>query len=306
MASDPSNSAVPVATLEYEHSPLEDAVIRYRKQLILVGVLAVLGSAGYFGNKLWKESKHNNAAIAFTRAETVGELREVATKHQGQTAAGSALLKAAQLLDQDGKTKEATEELNKFLSTYPQHPLADLAKFRLADSQLKAGATQDAAAKFQEVAGTPNSPYAALALLRVADQQWQEGKTEDAQKLYQQVLVKHGGDRMFAIAEQRLKEVKIAPPTPVEFVPEPTPAPTAPGGAPANMAPPSADALNQAISTPGLLGDDAAPAGTSLSTDSPVEKSDSLLPPPAIPAPEAPAPAPAAPAPAPAPAAPAK
>ena len=43
MASDPKQAPVPVAELEYEHSPLEDAVIRYRKQLILVGTLALLG-----------------------------------------------------------------------------------------------------------------------------------------------------------------------------------------------------------------------------------------------------------------------
>lgn len=288
MPLDPNPAAVPVAELEYDHSPLEDAVIRYRKQLILVAVLAVLGSAGYFGSKLLKESKHKDAALAFTRAETVGELRNVATKFDGQTASGNALIKAAQLLAAEGKPKEAIEELNKFLVSNPQHPLADLAKFRLADLQLTEGATQDAVAKFQEVSNTPDSPYAALALLRVADQKWQEGKTDDAQKLYQELLTKHGGDRMFAVAEQRLKQIKIAAPVLVDYVPEPTPQPGAiPGGIPgANMAPPSAAALDQGISTPGLLGDDpATPDGASLTPETPVEKSDSLLPPPVLPAP---------------------
>ena len=185
MASDPNSTAVPVAELEYEHSPLEDAVIRYRKQLILVGVLAVLGSAGYFGSKLLKEAKHKNAALAFTRAQTVGDLRMVASTHAGQSAAGNALIKAAQLLAEEGKGKEAIEELNKFLASFPQHPLVDLAKFRLADVQMQEGATQDAVTRFREVANTPGSPYAGLALLRVADQAWQDGKTDDAKKLYQ-------------------------------------------------------------------------------------------------------------------------
>ena len=83
MASDPKQTPVPVAELEYEHSPLEDAVIRYRKQLILVGTLTLLGTVGYFGSKLWKDSQHKNAALAFTRAGTVGELRNVATTHSG-------------------------------------------------------------------------------------------------------------------------------------------------------------------------------------------------------------------------------
>ena len=287
MSSDPNSTAVPVAELEYEHSPLEDAVIRYRKQLILVGVLAVLGSAGYFGSKLLKEAKHKNAALAFTRAQTVGDLRTVASTHDGQTAGGNALLRAAQLLVEEGKGKEAIEELNKFLTSYPQHPLADLAKFRLADVQMQEGATQDAATRFREIANVPGSPYAGLALLRVADQSWQDGKTDDAKKLYQELLTKNGGDRLFNIAEQRLKQVKLAPPVLIDFVPEPTPTPGSPtpGSPPGlNMAPPSAAALEKSISIPGLLGDDPTPSSTSLNEAAPAQE-DSLLPPPVLPPP---------------------
>lgn len=272
MSKDPDPAAVPVAVLEYEHSPLEDAVIRYRKQLILVGVLAVVGSTAYFGSKLWKESKHKDAALAFTRAQTVGELRAVAKEKAGQTAAGNAHLQAALLLTQDGKGKEAMDELNALLTSDPKHPLAELAKFRLADIQLAEGATQDALTKFQEISGTPKSPYAALALLRTADQKWQEGKTDDAKKLYQELLTKGGGDRMFQIAEQRLKQIKINAPVLIDYVPEPTPAaPPGSPGAPGENAPPSANALNQTISAPGLGDDPAAPG-------------ESLLPPPVLPA----------------------
>ena len=294
MAQDSSlSTAVPVAVLEHEHSALEDAVIRYRKQLILVGVLAVVGTTGYFGSKLYQESKHRNAALAFTRAETVGELRAVASQHPGQSAAANALLKAALLLAQDGKPQAAAEALNKLLATYPQHPLADLATFRLAEVQLQQGATQDASATFQKIASTAASPYGALALLRIADLHWQEGKIDEATKVYQQILTKSGGDRLFAIAEQRLKQIKLSPPSPIDFVPEPTPAPGSPGLP--NQAPPSAAALGEpTISTPGLLGEDPAPSGdTSLTPASPPTKDDSLLPPPALP--PAPAPAPASP-----------
>ena len=290
MASDPASPSVPVAELEYEHSPLEDAVIRYRKQLILVGVLAVLGSGGYFGNKLWKESKHKDAALAFTRAQTVGDLRTVANTHSGQPAAGNALLRASQLLAEEGKGKEAIEELNKFLASYPQHPLTELARFRLAEVQMAEGATQEAVAKFQEVANVPDSPYAALALLRIADQKWQEGKTDEAKKIYEEIPRKNGGNRMFNIAEQRLKQIKLAQPALIDFVPEPTPAPgtPTPGGPPGlNMAPPSAAALEKTISGGSVLGEDtaASPAGTTLIEDAAPAKDDSLLPPPVLPAP---------------------
>ena len=144
--------------------------------------------------------------------------------------------------------------------------------------------------KFRKSPILRGSPYAALALLRMADQKWQEGQIDDAKKLYQELLTKHGGDRMFQLAEQRLKQIKITPPVLIDYVPEPTPAPGTPGAAPAglpetNLAPPSAAALDKAISTPGLLGDEPAPAGTSLTPDAPPAKEDSLLPPPVLPAP---------------------
>ena len=289
MASDPNTTSVPVAELEYEHSPLEDAVIRYRKQLILVAVLAVVGSVGYFGSKLLKQSKHKDAALAFTRAQTVGDLRTVATSHAGQSGAGNALLKAAQLLSEDGKPKEAVEELNKFLSTYPQHPLVDLAKFRLAEARMQDGSTQEAAAAFRDLANTPGSPYAGLALLRAADQVWLDGNIDEARKLYQELLTKNGGDRLFSLAEQRLKQIKLAAPVLIDFVPEPVPAPgtPTPGGPPGlNMTPPSEAALEKGFSIPGLLGDEPAPAGTTLTPDGPpAADPDALLPPPVLPPP---------------------
>lgn len=281
MASDPTPSpaTVPVAELEYEHSPLEDAVIRYRKQLILVAVLAVAGSTFYFGSKMLKEARHKEAGLAFTRASTVADLRNVASEHASQTAAGNARLQAAQLLAQDGKPREAIDELKQMLAIDPPHPLAEVAKFRLADLLLAEGASKDAVALFQEIANTPNSPYAALALLRVADQTWKEGDSAEAGKRYQEILTKHGGDRIFAITEDRLKQVKIAPPVPVDYVPEPTPQPGSTPGGPndANMTPPSAAALEQDFSTPGLSLDGEAPP----SDASP----ESLLPPPVIPPP---------------------
>ncbi|RYD32954.1 MAG: tetratricopeptide repeat protein, partial [Verrucomicrobiaceae bacterium] len=255
---------VPVAHLEFEHSPLEDAVMRHKNKLILVSVLAVVGTLGYFGNKLWVEHQQSVAALAFTRADTVGELREVAAQNPGQPGGGSALLDASRLLAKEGKNKEAMEELQKFISNYSSHELIDLAKFRLADLKLQEGSLQEAAAGFQEIAKNPASPYASLALIRAGDIHWQEGKTEEARRLFEEAVTKTGGNQ---VAMQRLKQVKLVAPTLIDYVPEPAPAAPAPGS------PPSIDALNGAINAPGLMGDDP----TGLGGEAP------LLPPPALP-----------------------
>ncbi|MES2705367.1 MAG: tetratricopeptide repeat protein [Verrucomicrobiota bacterium] len=269
MASTPE---VPVAHLEFEHSPLEDAIIRHKSKLILVGALAVVGTLAYFGNKLWVDHKDSAAALAFTRAQTVGELREAAAKNPGLPGAGSALIEAARLLAKEGKGREAIEELEKFIAGYPAHELLSLAKFRLADLKLQEGGLQDAADRFLEIAKDPKSPFTPLALVRAGDIRWQEGKTGEASQLYQQAVTVSGGNQA---AMQRLKQVKLVPPTLIDYVPEPTPPPGIPGlsGIPGlNNAPPSAGVLNGGINTPGLLGDDPA-AGLEAP----------LLPPPAIP-----------------------
>lgn len=268
---------VPVAELEFEHSPFEDALIRHRRKLILVASLAVVGTLGYFGSKLWKDHQHSVAALAFTRAQTVGEYRTVAGSHPGQAGGGSALIEASRLLALDGKGREAIDELEKFLKGWPQHELVPLAEFRLADLKLQEGGAPDAAERFLKISKDTKSPFAALALLRAADIRWQEGKNDEAKKMYEEVGIKGVGGQLFEISKQRIKELHLVAPTMIDYVPpEPTPEAGTPGtpGIPGlNTAPPSADAL-QGLNSPGLLGEDP------VSVEG---AGDSLLPPPALP-----------------------
>lgn len=265
---------VPVAELEFEHSPFEDALIRHRRKLILVASLAVVGTLGYFGSKLWKDHQHSVAALAFTHAQTVGEYRTVAGANPGLPGGGSALVDASRLLALDGKGREAIDELEKFLKGWPQHELVPLAEFRLADLKLQEGGAQDAAERFLKISKDSKSPFAALALLRAADIRWQEGKNDEAKKMYEEVGIKGVGGQLFEISKQRIKELHLVAPTLIDYVPpEPAPAAGTPAVPGLNNAPPSSDAL-QGLNSPGLLGDD--PISVEGGTDS-------LLPPPVIP-----------------------
>ena len=298
MASQSPESSVPVAELEYEHSPLERTLIRYKNQLILAAGVGVVGAALYFGNKALQDHKHESAAVAFTRANTVEELLAVSTEHAGQPAGGNALLDAAQKLAETGRTREAIEQLKKFLTDYQSHPLTDLAKFRLGDLLLTEGSRADAQKYFEE-AGTGSSAFGPLAMLRVGDMHWEDGKTDEARKIYEQLITKNAGTNIFGISEERLKQIKQTPPVPVEFVPEPA----APGIPAAPGAPPSAAQLSSEINTPGLGLDSAPPVAPDASLTNPAPPAPVIAPAPeAAPvAPPAAPPTPVTPEPAPAP-----
>src|SRR5687767_8202435 len=96
MATDPTSNKAPVAVLEYEPSAFEMTLLKHKSKLILVGVIAILGTVGYWGYRLYKEATHKSAAVEFTRAETVEDLKKVAAEHAAQTAGGDATILAAE------------------------------------------------------------------------------------------------------------------------------------------------------------------------------------------------------------------
>jgi predicted negative regulator of RcsB-dependent stress response len=185
-----------------------------------VGVLAVAGTLGYWGWRLVKESKHHSAAVDFTRASTVEELKKAASEHTGQTGAGSALILAAEKQFSEGRSTDAVATLKDFLSKYPEHPLRDLASWRLAEYLAAAGDTV-AAEKEYEAVGQSNSPFTGLALLRLGDLKWGAGDKEKAQEYYDKILKNPNltGNPARDEAQQRIdKTLKMKPPTLVEYV----------------------------------------------------------------------------------------
>jgi predicted negative regulator of RcsB-dependent stress response len=273
---DPNTPAQPpVAVLEYEPSAFERALMMHKSKFILVGVLGVAATLAYFGIKAYRDHKHASAAVDFTRAQTAADLKDVATKHAGQVPGGNALITAAQLLQGD-RPGEAVDTLKKFLSEYPEHPLRELADFRLGDYLLLSGDKAGAEKELDRV-GKSSSVYAPMALMRMGDLRWEEGKTDEAKAFYDTILKTpaFAGSPMHALAQGRVdKDLKVKPPVMVEYVPEPTPAPPATPGAPPIPGAPNAlmPAPSGDISTPSLSLDNPDPAagGASLSLDAPV------------------------------------
>ena len=328
MADHLTPSKPPVAVLEYEHSAFENLLIQHKPKIILVGLLAILGTTAYWGQRLWSEHKQKEAALSFVRADTVADLKKTAADHGSEAGAGSALVLAASLLSAD-RPGEAVDTLKEFISKFPNHSLRDLAAFRIGDYLLQSPDKAGAEKELEAVAAT-GTIYSPIALLRLGDLKWAAGDTEAAKKFYDKILTTpaFAGSPVRAEAQTRVdSKIKQKPPVLVDFVPEAPPTPAAdPAAAGFNVDsllgdPPAADPKPSddiKLSDPAPAADPATDLKPADATPAPAPETKPAAPaadtkPAAAPAPAptadakpaadpAPAPAPAADAPAPAPA----
>ena len=285
----PTPDQAPTADLDYEPSAFELAFAKHRSKFVLVGALAGVAALAYYGLRIWKEYSDKSSAEAFSQAVSLEDFRRVAKEQSGKNAGGSALLMAAQLLSQDGKSKEAMEELANFNKSYADHPLADLATLRLADAQFQSGAVAEAKTQFAAVAEKfPKSPHAPLALLRLGDLYAAEKDLDKAREVYEKCKTTYPGNPYLDQAIEHRDALTAHEPTKVAFVPEPPPPAEAPG-IPKTFDP------NTDLDIPGLNPSEPAtgiPGGNSGITVDPLVPKDSAPPTPADPIP---APAPEAP-----------
>ena len=233
MSDEISKTKAPVAVLEYEPSAFELALIKHKSKLILVGVLTVVGTAGYWGYRLYTEATHKSAAVAFSRAQSVEDLKKVANERSGQTAGGNAAILAADLVSAD-RPAEAVEMLRGFVSKNPAHPLLDLASFRIAEYSAAARDAAGAEKEYEAVAKA-NSPYSAFALLRLGDMKWGAGDATKAKEYYDRILTTQSmaGSPARSAAQRRVdKDIKAKAPELVEYKEEPPAPPPATPGAP--------------------------------------------------------------------------
>jgi predicted negative regulator of RcsB-dependent stress response len=212
------SSKVPVAVLEYEPSGFEQTLLKHKTKLILVGVLALASTGGYYCYKLWKEAANKSAAVDFVRASSVKDLKSVAEKHSGKPAGGDALILAADRLSAD-RPGEAIDLLKDFLSKYPEHPLRGLAEFRIAEYFMLSN-DAGSAEKQYEVVSKANTAWSPLAQLRLGDMKWAAGDTAAAQGYYE-VIMRSSSTAAGAVrpvAKDRVeKGIKAKAPVPVDY-----------------------------------------------------------------------------------------
>lgn len=221
----PTPDQAPVATLDYEHSSLEQFIVTHSKKLLLVGGLALAGTLLYLGSRMLSDYKESKSRIAFYQATTLGDLQKVADEHEGQPAAGTAMVDAARKLAEEQRTGEAIEILTKFIAKYKEagHPLLDFGRFQLGDMLAAAGRPDEAKPYYDSIV-QGNGAFAPRAEIRLADALVKSGKKDDAKGRYEKLQNLPNADaQLKAEAKERLELLKRTPPTVIPYVEPPKP-----------------------------------------------------------------------------------
>jgi TolA-binding protein len=164
----------------------------HKTKVIALGLLLVIGLAGYSVYTTNQRSARAAAARDYGAAKSVEDFRNVISKHPNSEVAGNARLRVAGLLRKEGKTKEAAEELKTFIDKNPQHPLLAGAWLGMAELAEAAGTPDGALTSYQKILTSfPSSYVTPLALLGQARVQKEKGQNDLAKRSYEEIVSKY-------------------------------------------------------------------------------------------------------------------
>lgn len=177
----------------------------------LVALVAIILAVGVW--KFWS-ARHLAAAEAFyATAGDAAAWREVAEKFPGTIPAGNAQLQLAESLRAGGDAPAAAAELEAFLRSQPQHPLAGAAWLTLGELRQMQGQNNGALEAYRVASSDFSASYAApLALLAEAKLLEQMGSPGEARAVLESVGSLHGDTPAAMIAAGEL--ARLRPPAP--------------------------------------------------------------------------------------------
>ena len=204
------------------------------------------------------EEKRIAAGRAYADAATVEDLDGVIDEFKGTMAAGNALLRKAELLEEQGEVDGAKTALLRLRDEFPKHPRIDQALTVLGRMAEDAGDLEVAANFYQQV--SRESDLAAYARIHLGDLAMQEGDFEKARDIYEPIQQEYPGNPWMGLWQQRINAVQRQLPeaeaeTPAPPAPQPAP-PKNPDpdasqeGEPAPDAPDAPDAPEDAETEP--------------------------------------------------------
>ncbi len=221
-------------------SPIEQ-IFQENKAGIILGLAAIVAVVcGVILFRGLNEEKRIAAGRAYADAATVEDLDELIGEFAGTLPAGNALLRKAELLEEQGDVDGAKTALLRFRDEFPDHPRIDQALTVLGRIAEDAGDLELAANFYRQV--SRESDLAAYARIHLGDLAMQEGDFEKARDIYEPIQQEYPGNPWMGLWQQRVNIVKRRlPDADAETPPPPAPKtePAAPDAAPEEAKPTS-------------------------------------------------------------------
>ena len=152
----------------------------------LFGVVVLILAVGAW--KLWAANTLSSAEALYSTATGPDAWREVVQKYPGSVPAGNAQVRLADSLRSAGDLPGAAAELESFLATQPEHPLAGAACLTLGELRQTQGNKDGALEAYRTASSRYQTSYAApLALVAEANLLRAQGSLGEARAVLESI-----------------------------------------------------------------------------------------------------------------------
>ena len=207
---------------------------RYKKEVMAVLVLALVGVAAFAAYRFYTDRQANAAAESLSSAKTAADFQKVITDYPNTSAGASAYLLLADAQRTEKKFAEANTTLQTFLDKFPKSELLGTARLAIAGNLEALGKKDEALATYQRlVAGDPQGYAAPLALYSEIHLLKEKKQIDEARRVCETLMTHYRESRLAPDAAYQLRMLKPeSSPTPAPSVsvapPPPAAAPSAP------------------------------------------------------------------------------
>lgn len=209
---------------------------RYKKEVMAVLILALLGVAAFGGYRIYSNRQDNLAAESLAGAKTVADFQKVISQYAATPAGASAYLLLADAQRKEMKFAEANGTLQTFLDRFPKNELAGTARLAIAGNLEALGRKDEALAAYQRlVANDPKGFAAPVALYSQIHLFKEKKQVDEARRVCETLMTQYRDSRLAPDAAYQLRLLK--PATPPAAAPSPSVAPPPPASAPSIPAP---------------------------------------------------------------------
>jgi TolA-binding protein len=220
---------------------------RYKKEVMAVLVLALLGVAAFGGYRLYADRQGNAAADQLASAKTAADFQKVIAEYPRTAAGASAYLLLADAQRNEKKFAEANTTLQTFIEKFPKNELVGTARLAIGGNLEALGKKDEALATYKRLAADYPAGFAApIALYSEIHLLKEKKQIDEARRVCETIMTQYRESRLAPDAAYQLRLLKpeSAPETSVPPTVAPPPpaaaqsvAPAAPP-APKNSAPP--------------------------------------------------------------------
>lgn len=244
MSADLKETAVPLAEISQGPNAFEAFLDRNQKGLVALAAALALGAVGVVVYRGVVQSGQETAGAALTKADSAAAYQAVVDGNADTAAVGSALVLLANSQWDANEKEKAIATLQKFVSSYPNHPALPSAKANLGSKLLAEGKTADATKVFEELVSAPEAKFIApFALVSLGDIAKTAGDLTKAEENYKKVQSDFPDSTFSQTASQRILVLKAKPPVEIE-PPAVSATPTPAGaGAPPSLTPPATSVM---------------------------------------------------------------